>query len=494
MDKNLVYIGVDNIHENPNNPRQELGDLSELVESIKKNGLMQNLTVVAMDEPEQYMLLIGHRRFAASKEAGLKELPCMIMTDKTDNEQMAIMLEENMQRADLTISEQAQGFQMMLDLGETEDSIAEKTGFSKTTVKRRLEIAKLDKNTLDARVKDEDFQLSITDLFALQKVSSIEKRNEILENARDSRDLVWKAESAARNEKRDAVKDKLIQLLNDFGVEEAPEKISQELYNSNKWRTVKDFSLDEDIDEISFDEDYENGTTWYYYISYANIKVLAKVKKEKKEKTPEDIEKDRIQAQIKELRSIFQNMYQREIEFVQLVADGKIADIKKKDVLKEKLWNILENHGGYYIGKKYAIAMWLNYENSYDVKDEEKEIYSEKYDKLPMHKRMLMCALKAINDCNPIGYDGTYKTEDLEFINSMLEILDAYGFLITEEEQQIIDGTHSKFIVKDRLSDENDVVKKNDEEIDSDEEKISIEEISEDYFDGMPEPELPEEE
>ena len=54
------------------------------------------------------------------------------------------MLEENIQREDLTVWEQAQGFQMMLDLGETEDTIADKTGFSKTTIKHRLNIAKLD--------------------------------------------------------------------------------------------------------------------------------------------------------------------------------------------------------------------------------------------------------------------------------------------------------------------------------------------------------------
>ena len=54
------------------------------------------------------------------------------------------MLLENIQREDLTIQEQAQGFQMMLDLGDTEDQIAEKTGFSKSTVRHRLNIAKLD--------------------------------------------------------------------------------------------------------------------------------------------------------------------------------------------------------------------------------------------------------------------------------------------------------------------------------------------------------------
>ena len=53
-----------------------------------------------------------------------------------------------MQRSDLTIYEQAQGFQLMLDLGDTEEQIAEKTGFSKTTIRRRLNIAKLNQDEL----------------------------------------------------------------------------------------------------------------------------------------------------------------------------------------------------------------------------------------------------------------------------------------------------------------------------------------------------------
>ena len=67
------------------------------------------------------------------------------------------MLEENMQRSDLTIYEQAQGFQLMLDLGDTEEQIAEKTGFSKTTIRRRLNIAKLNQDELKKKEHAEGF-------------------------------------------------------------------------------------------------------------------------------------------------------------------------------------------------------------------------------------------------------------------------------------------------------------------------------------------------
>ena len=64
-----------------------------------------------------YRVVIGHRRLAAAKLAGLAEVPCAVV-EMTEQEQIATMLLENMQRSDLTVYEQAQGFQMMLDLGE----------------------------------------------------------------------------------------------------------------------------------------------------------------------------------------------------------------------------------------------------------------------------------------------------------------------------------------------------------------------------------------
>lgn len=134
----IVYIPVDKLHPHPDNPRKDLGDLTELTESIKISGVLQNLTVVPWfseltrrpcDDPKQqeemgYRVIIGHRRLAAAKLAGLTELPCIIR-EMYHDEQVRTMLVENMQRSDLTVYEQAQGFQMMLNLG---DSIEELLG------------------------------------------------------------------------------------------------------------------------------------------------------------------------------------------------------------------------------------------------------------------------------------------------------------------------------------------------------------------------------
>lgn len=146
-DISIFDILLDKIEPHPQNPRKDLGDLSELVQSIKENGIMQNLTVVPLDDDnKRFRCVIGHRRLAAAKEAGLASVPASIAWDMDEKEQIATMIAENMQRADLTLPEQVGAVQLMLDLGEDIDSVSERTGLSKATVKQRAKIAKLTDN------------------------------------------------------------------------------------------------------------------------------------------------------------------------------------------------------------------------------------------------------------------------------------------------------------------------------------------------------------
>lgn len=96
----MLYIETSKIHPHPDNPRKELGDLTELAESIKEQGILQNLTVIPEGE-EDYLVVIGHRRLAAAKLAGLEKVPCVI-SDMDHKTQVATMLLENIQRQDLT--------------------------------------------------------------------------------------------------------------------------------------------------------------------------------------------------------------------------------------------------------------------------------------------------------------------------------------------------------------------------------------------------------
>ena len=101
----------------------------------------------------------------------------------------------------------------MLDLGDTEEQIAEKTGFSKTTIRRRLNIAKLNQDELKKKEQDENFQLTLKDLYELEKVKDIKTRDKILREATSSRDLVSRAQAAAAEAKRNENAKKLKEML-----------------------------------------------------------------------------------------------------------------------------------------------------------------------------------------------------------------------------------------------------------------------------------------
>lgn len=175
----IIYIGVNQISPHPENPRKDLGDLSELVESIKVNGILQNLTVVPWyGRDDMYTVIIGHRRLAAAKEAGLKEVPCSIAKLSLE-EQIAVMLTENMQRTDLTIYEQAKAFQQLsLDFGMSVAEIAEKSGFSETTVRKRVKLAELDEEKFKKACRR---GATLFDFAELEKVEDPEAKNRCLD-------------------------------------------------------------------------------------------------------------------------------------------------------------------------------------------------------------------------------------------------------------------------------------------------------------------------
>lgn len=221
----IKNIEISRIHPHYNNPRKELGDLTELAESIKKTGILQNLTVVpwfssttgvGADDPKQqeemgYIAVIGHRRLEAAKLAGLKEVPCVI-SNMSYNEQIATMLLENMQRNDLTLYEQAEGFQMMLDLGESVSDISEKTGLSTTTVRRRVKLLDLDKEKFRRSVER---GATLNDYIELEKIEDVDLKNSVLE-AIGTSDFKWKLQSAIDQEQANKKKDIIIDEVKKF--------------------------------------------------------------------------------------------------------------------------------------------------------------------------------------------------------------------------------------------------------------------------------------
>lgn len=136
-------IPVDKIDPNPEQPRVEIGDLTDLTSSIQEKGVLEPLLVKPSGVSGRWMIIAGERRWRAARAAGLREVPCMEM-DVDDRAVAEIALIENMQRKDLTAWEEADGLWALCErFGYTHEDVAKKVGKSRSSVTEALSITTL---------------------------------------------------------------------------------------------------------------------------------------------------------------------------------------------------------------------------------------------------------------------------------------------------------------------------------------------------------------
>lgn len=437
----IVNIGVEHIHPHPENPRKDLGDLAELVESIKKNGVMQNLTVIPQEgSPGEYTAIIGHRRHAAAKLAGIAELPCRIIESMSKKEQVVTMLEENMQRNDLTIYEQAQGFQMMLDLGETEKSIAEKTGFSKKTIQHRLNIAKLDQTELKKKEQDDNFQLSLRDLYELEKIEDVKIRNKILKDAKCSSEIVSMAQRAVAEALRIERFKQIADMAKKAGIEKAPNEAENEMY-SGKWDTVKEFDLDKEVPKKLSVKDSDK---LYYLLYWRSVRIIKKHKNEKRDLTPEEIAKKEKDKKKKQIKAIMKEMDASRKEFIRNIIAGKVDAVKNEEEIREGIWRFLLESCAYLSFN--SMVGFFTEKDYYSCPEEEKAEAKKKMEGLSYTNSMLVALHNAAKDTNIIDWNGCYNKESGESLKHCYEALEPYGWTFANENaEKVLDGTHELY-------------------------------------------------
>lgn len=136
-------ISIDRLEPNPNQPRIEIGDLTDLIASIREKGVLEPLLVRPSEVGGRFMIISGERRYRAAREAGLRELPCIEM-DVDDRAVAEIALIENLQRKDLTAFEEADGLLVLVErFGYTHEEISRKIGKSRSSVTEALTLASL---------------------------------------------------------------------------------------------------------------------------------------------------------------------------------------------------------------------------------------------------------------------------------------------------------------------------------------------------------------
>jgi len=134
-------VAIDLLDPNPNQPRQVMGDLSELIASISEKGVIEPLIV--RQRGERYQIIAGERRYQASVQAGIRELP-VVVRDADETEMLELALIENLQRKDLTPFEEAEALHGLAErCGYTHEDLARRLGRSRTTVTESLTLLQM---------------------------------------------------------------------------------------------------------------------------------------------------------------------------------------------------------------------------------------------------------------------------------------------------------------------------------------------------------------
>lgn len=431
----LQMIPTDKLHPHPDNPRKVIGDVSELAESIKANGILQNLTVVPNDDNwDDFTVIIGHRRLAAAKQAGLTELPCAIV-EMTEKEQLSTMLTENMQRSDLTVYEEAKGCQLLLDLGDTVAEIAKKTGFSKSKIRRRVKLCELDE---EAFKESQIRQPALADYDRLNQIKNIGTRNKLLESIGTNNfdNLLY---SAVKKQKTEEEKEKIEKLCLEHGMtkvqnhDEIPSN-----YSYAGLFALKDF----------VGKDFADGRKRYFYFAYgSNVYIYAEVLEKQKKNDPEE-EKQRLEEQRwDELTEQAEEIDERcEALRIGFMLDTNFNDSNKK---QELVKFIVAQVAAEASNQEYRFEEIIKH----DFEDDENvdSYINEHWNN--DSGRMLMATAYALCQTNyssfsyiSVSYlDKTISRKNSPDLNRFYSLLCKLGYVMSDEEIQLRDGTHPIF-------------------------------------------------
>lgn len=466
----LQNISIKKLCPHPDNPRKDLGDLTELVDSIKAQGILQNLTVVPRKDSrcltcnlylsgvgkcsegydkeltalihapenkdrehipcpkwewrEAYTVVIGHRRLAAAKLAGLEEVPCAI-TEMTPQEQIATMLLENMQRSDLTVYEQAYGIQMMLDLGETVSNISEKTGFSETTVRRRVKLLELDQDKFKASVGR---GATLMDYAELEKIEDITLRNKVLDSL-GTPNFRYELQRAIDKEKQDKNMAVLLAEL---------EKFATRTDNSSGLQYVSSYYLSQSP-KVTIPEDAET-VKYFFVVNYGYI-TLYKESSNPVNSTPAISEKEQARREKRAaLAEISKRAYQLRSDFVREISNTRAK--KSMGVIIEYALRVML--GDYsYLGYE-DFTEFLGIKVSDEVEEWGFDVIAEHVTAQP-ERHMLIATYLMHDSENEHYYNWNNQHNDNENLNVVYDFLEKLGYEMSDEEKSMRDGTNELF-------------------------------------------------
>lgn len=430
----LTTIAIEKLHPHPQNPRKVIGDVTELAESIKANGILQNLTVVPMnDDWTEFTVIIGHRRLAAAKQAGLTELPCAIV-EMSEKEQLSTMLTENMQRSDLTVYEEAKGCQLLLDLGDTVAEVAEKTGFSESKIRRRVKLCELDE---EAFKESQIRQPTLADYDRLNQIKDIETRNKLLESIGTNNfdNLLY---SAVKKQETEEEKEKIEKLCLEQGMTKVQKY--DEIPSNYEYTGV--FALKDLIGK-----DFADGRKRCFYFAYygSNIYIYAEAFEKQEKNDPEEekrkLEEQRWDELVEQAEEIDERCEALRIGFM---LDANFNDSKKKQELVKFIVNQVAMGAS---SKAYKFSEVTESQDDESIDSYISEHWNNDSGRMLMAAAYALCQL----NCSSFGYisvnylDKTISRKNSPDLNRFYSLLCKLGYVMSDEEIQLRDGTHPIF-------------------------------------------------
>ncbi len=460
----IVMLPAECLEHHPENPRKEIGDIAELTDSIKTNGILQNLTVVPKPDDEgKYLVVIGNRRYEAGLGAGLAEFPCVI-SDMDHTKQLETMLIENMNRSDLTVYEQAKGFEQLTLAGYSVNDIAEKTGFSQSTVRRRINLCQYDKELV---TKAFEKQATFEDFEKLNKIKDEENRASVAKFLGSS-NFGWYLQQGIKEERKKERETIVLEAIKDIARKaEQDERYWQfdEVCVINLCTNAEDFSgMYDDIEKAKQLPKLDNGE-YVYFRNYADNLIICKPS-EISEPAPKSDNIDKYKKEREEIKSLISDMYARHMDFIEnynkkpksvpgiaLLCIDTISKLFTTDGL-EGVSNVdLDDVTDYISEKHFEIYV----ENADTLSDYYKSNILRFYIQLTtalLDVKNIYSDLWYREVNQSIGYSGngnytTYSYNRTQKIKIFADFIEHLGYVMSDEEKQLIDGTHRLYHLED---------------------------------------------
>ena len=486
----LVYLPVEQLWPHPDNPRKFVDDLEELTASIKEKGILQNLTVVHVPEhtldeaerrkvfeetqkygihsddykkakalldagavPEHYTVICGHRRLAAAKEAGLKEAPCIIV-EMTEKEQIQTMLLENMQRKNLKLYEEAQSFQTLLDFGDSVEEISQASGFSTTTIRRRVKLNELDKQKLKEVVDSR--QIPLGDFDELAKIEDVSTRNELLEYV-GTQNFRWKLNGAMERQEMN----KKLPVVKAWLKENKIKKLPQGKEYSSEYERLGDSYDDykiKDWDLVKGKIELKNGKEYFYQIDDLRciVKLFLHKQAERVRRSQEEIDAD------KRINRAWAYLDRRGCEMCR----RRQAFIEGLHVTKKNECAVLNGAVLRNMAEAFKYIYWDNKEifelltgTEYDyTKDDNFETEFETYRTKGREKLAKVIYLMWGDEEKRLPTATTYRRswpiwEKSKYLTALYEWLVSMGYEMTEKEKDLMNGKDKIYVEDTEVSD-----------------------------------------